>query len=98
MLKRLQQKWKVGLGRLLLIIICFALGGSLCGYVGRKILLLLGVEKGVGWVALYLFLVTLLWPLSIILVSIPLGQFSFFSNYLKKVWAKISGSSKRNNV
>lgn len=95
MLKKLQQKWNVGLGRLLLIICTFAIGGSLCGYLGRKILLVLGMEKGAVWLITYLILVTILWPICVILISIPLGQFNFFKNYLKKVFARIAG--KKNN-
>jgi hypothetical protein len=94
MLKKLQEKWKVGIGRLVLIITTFALGGSLCGYLGRKLLVFTRMEKGVLWVLLYILLITLLWPLCVIIISIPLGQFAFFKNYLKKVYARISGRRK----
>jgi hypothetical protein len=94
MLKKLQEKWKVGIGRLVLIITTFALGGSLCGYLGRKLLGLTNMEKGVLWVIAYVLLVTILWPLCVIIISIPLGQFAFFKNYLKKVFARISGRKK----
>ncbi len=91
MFKKLKAHWKVNDLNLLLIITTFALGGSLCGYAGRQILLLTNLEKGPVWVLLYLFLITLLWPLCVILISIPLGQFLFFKRYLIKVWGKISG-------
>jgi uncharacterized membrane protein YwzB len=94
MLKKLQEKWKVGIGRLILIIITFALGGSLCGFLGRKLLGLTNMEKGFLWVLLYILLVTILWPLCVIVISIPLGQFAFFKNYLKKVFSRISGRRK----
>jgi hypothetical protein len=94
MLKKLQEKWKVGIGRLILIITTFALGGSLCGYAGRKLLGFTGMEKGALWVLLYIILVTILWPLCVILISIPLGQFAFFKNYLRKVFSRISGRKK----
>jgi uncharacterized membrane protein YwzB len=94
MLKKLQEKWKVGIGRLILIIITFALGGSLCGFLGRKLLGLTNMEKGFLWVLLYILLVTILWPLCVIVISIPLGQFTFFKNYLKKVFSRISGRRK----
>jgi formyltetrahydrofolate-dependent phosphoribosylglycinamide formyltransferase len=74
-----------------LIIATFALGGSLCGYSGRKILLLTGLEKGVGWIILYILLITLLWPVCVILISIPMGQFSFFKKYILKIWEKTVG-------
>ncbi len=91
MFKKLKAHWKVNGINLALIIATFALGGSLCGYAGRQLLLLAGIEKGVGWIFLYLLLITLLWPICVILISIPLGQFSFFRRYLIKVWNKISG-------
>jgi hypothetical protein len=91
MFKKLQQKWKVnGLG-LILILSTFALGGSLCGYVGRKLMAFTGVEKGALWVFLYVLLVTILWPLAVIAVSIPLGQFNFFKAYISKIFKRFKG-------
>lgn len=95
MLKKLKAHWKVNGINLVLIIATFALGGSLCGYAGRKILLFTNLEKGVAWVILYILLVTILWPVCVIVISIPLGQFSFFKQYLAKVWKKISGKRAR---
>jgi formyltetrahydrofolate-dependent phosphoribosylglycinamide formyltransferase len=91
MFKKLQGKWKVNGWNLLLIISTFALGGSLCGIVGRKLLMLSGIEKGIGWFILYIIVVTLLWPLSVLLVSIPLGQFRFFKRYISRIWHKMKG-------
>ena len=99
MFDKLKAHWKVNGINLVLIIATFALGGSLCGYAGRKILMLAGLEKGVGWIVLYIILVTLLWPLCVLLISIPLGQFIFFKKYLIKVWQKMSGrKKKRDNI
>ncbi len=95
MLKKLQKKWKVGLLQLVLIITTFALGGSLCGYMGRKLLALTNINKGFLWVLLYVILITILWPIAVILVSIPLGQFAFFKNYIKKVFYRISGRKNK---
>jgi formyltetrahydrofolate-dependent phosphoribosylglycinamide formyltransferase len=97
MLKKLQQRWKVNGLNLVLIITTFALGGSLCGYAGRKILLFTNLEKDVLWFVVYILLITLLWPLCVLLISIPLGQFTFFKRYLIKVWGKISGRSKKSH-
>jgi hypothetical protein len=91
MLKKLKAHWKVNGINLVLIIATFALGGSLCGYAGRKLLLLTNVDKGLAWIFLYILLITLLWPICVILISIPLGQFAFFKRYLIKVWKKMSG-------
>jgi uncharacterized membrane protein YwzB len=94
MFEKLQKKWKVNGLNLFLILTTFAVGGSLCGRVGKKLLDLLSVEKGFLWFLLYALIVTILWPLAVILVSIPLGQFSFFKNYLQKVFARLTGRKK----
>lgn len=93
MLEKLKRRWKVNGLSLILIITTFALGGSLCGYAGRKVLLLTGLEKNITWYILYIILITLLWPLCVLLVSIPLGQYSFFRAYITRVWNKIRGKN-----
>ncbi len=95
MFENLKQRWKVNGLNLVLIITTFALGGSLCGYAGRKILMMTGLEKGILWIILYVILITMLWPVCVLLISIPLGQFTFFKRYLVKVWGKISGNKKK---
>ncbi len=94
MLEKLMARWKVNGINMVLIIATFALGGSLCGYAGRRILLLTNLEKGVAWIILYILLVTLLWPICVLLISIPLGQFNFFRRYILKIWKRISGRKK----
>jgi len=88
MFKKLKQRWKVNNLNLFLVICTFAIGGSLCGWVGRKILLFTGLEKNGLWFFLYILLITLLWPVCVLLVSIPLGQFRFFRNYITKVFRR----------
>lgn len=95
MLDKLKQRWKVNGLQLILIICTFALGGSLCGYAGKKLIAFTGMDKGVLWVVIYILLITLLWPLCVLLVSIPFGQFAFFKNYLLKIWARMSGKKKQ---
>jgi hypothetical protein len=91
MFNKLQQKWKVnGLG-LILILSTFALGGSLCGYVGRKLMAFTDIEKGAFWVFVYVCVITILWPLAVLLVSIPLGQFNFFKAYISKIFKRFKG-------
>lgn len=95
MFEKLKARWKVNGINLLLIITTFALGGSLCGWAGRKLLLLTGLEKGIAWIVLYILLVTLLWPLCVLIISIPLGQFAFFRKYILKIGRKISGRKNK---
>ncbi len=94
MFEKLKQHWKVNGLSLILIITTFALGGSLCGYAGRKLMALTTIDKGALWIVLYILLVTLLWPLSVLLVSIPLGQFNFFKNYIGKILGRFSSTKK----
>lgn len=89
MFARLKDKWKVGWFQFLLIFTTFALGGSLCARAGSWLLQLFLEEKNVLYWILYVPLITLLWPLCVLLVSIPLGQFRFFTGYLKKMGVKM---------
>jgi len=91
MLHRLKQKWNVSWGRFALIFLTFALGGSTCAKVGNWLLSFILTEKNAWYWIIYVPLVTVLWPLCVLAISIPLGQFSFFSNYLKRMGRKIWG-------
>jgi hypothetical protein len=91
MLNKLQQKWKVGPVRLLLILITFAVGGSLTGWIGKKLMPFLDIKSIPLYIIVYLIVVTVIWPLMVILVSIPLGQFTFFRHYLAKLGRKLAG-------
>jgi len=94
MFQRLQQKWKVNGFQLFLIILTFALGGSVCGYAGRKIINLFQIDQRWLWIIIYILLITILWPLAVILVSIPLGQFKFFLSYIKKIGRRLFANGK----
>ncbi len=69
----------------MLILCTFALGGSLCAYLGRHIKSELGLPGGVAGVLISILLATILWPLCVLLISVPLGQFRFFRKYLVKL-------------
>ncbi len=88
MFKRLQEKWKVNTVQLVLVLITFSIGGSLCGFLGRKVMDLFTIESTLLYGTLYFIIVTLLWPPCVLLVSIPFGQWRFFRNYLRKMGTK----------
>lgn len=94
MFERLQNKWKVNGLQLALILCTFAIGGSLTGYVARKLMQAWGPDRGWLWIVIYILLITLLWPIAVLLVSVFFGQFRFFIHYLKKIGARI-GIGKR---
>lgn len=89
MFERLQKKWKVGGLQLALIISTFAIGGSVTGYAGKKIMNGLAVQQDWLWTVVYILLIIIIWPLAVLIVSIPFGQFPFFLRYIRKIGAKV---------
>jgi hypothetical protein len=95
MFGKLKNKWKVSGLQVVLILCTFAIGGTLCGWVGRKLMFLTPFDRTMPlyWV-LYLLLITILWPISVMIVSLPLGQYVFFRGYLSRMWSRIRGRRK----
>jgi formyltetrahydrofolate-dependent phosphoribosylglycinamide formyltransferase len=98
MFERLQKKWKVGGPQLVLIITTFAVGGSATGYAGKKIMNALAIQQDWLWTVVYIFLVTMIWPLAVLVISIPLGQFPFFINYIRKIGRRIGLVGSRESL
>jgi len=98
MFKRLQQKWKAGPLQTIFIITSFAIGGSITGLAAKKIMNLLSIEKDWLWAIIYILLITLIWPLAVIIVSIFFGQFRFFSGYLKRIGRRLGVGSNESGV
>ncbi|MET0393387.1 MAG: phosphoribosylglycinamide formyltransferase [Chitinophagaceae bacterium] len=94
MFDRLQKKWKVNGLQLALVLCTFALGGSLTGYAGRRLMAVFAIDQSWLWVIVYILLITLLWPMAVLLVSIPFGQFRFFINYLRKIGRRMGIGKK----
>ncbi|HOJ90382.1 MAG TPA: hypothetical protein PLH86_04740, partial [Saprospiraceae bacterium] len=86
MFQKLQKKWKVSFLQVILILCVFTIGGSLTGIIADIIMPLFNVENKIIWIILYIILVTLIWPLMVIIISIPFGQFHFFKNYLIRIY------------
>ena len=95
MFNRLRQKWKVSGLQLALIIATFAIGGSMTGYVAKKIMNLFSISQDWLWAIIYILLITILWPLAVLVISIPFGQFSFFSRYIRKIGEKLGLGTSR---
>jgi hypothetical protein len=89
MLEHLQKKWKVNAWRVLLILMTFAIGGSLTGYAGKRVMGWLGIKEVVVYIPVYILLITLLWPMMVMLVSLFTGQFVFFRHYLRRLGARL---------
>lgn len=88
-MRKLKEKWKVSWLQFVFIFCTFALGGSLCGFAARKLLGLFALEQGFLFYLLYFIFLTIFWPLAVLIVSIPLGQYSFFRNYITKLFKRL---------
>jgi len=97
MFKNLQKKWKVNGWQVLIILVIFALGGSLTGVAGRKLMTIFEIEILVLYIIIYILIVTIIWPFAVLLVSIPFGQFSFFRNYIARMGRKLFSRKKNLN-
>jgi formyltetrahydrofolate-dependent phosphoribosylglycinamide formyltransferase len=93
-IKRLQEKWKLGTGQFWLVILTFALGGSLSGRLCSFLLKLVFLEKNWAFWLVYPLFLTILWPFSVIFVSFFTGQFAFFKGYLTRVGSRLLGRGK----
>ena len=49
----------------------------------------LSVEKDWLWTIIYILLVTIIWPLAVLIFSFFFGQFKFFKGYVKRLGQKI---------
>jgi hypothetical protein len=57
---------------------------------------LLSIEADWLWAIVYIILITIIWPLMVIIVSIPFGQFRFFTNYTRKLGEKLGFMKAKN--
>ncbi|MFN5335201.1 MAG: DUF6787 family protein [Bacteroidota bacterium] len=91
MFNQLRNKWGVGGWQFVLILSTFAAGGTACSFVGKQLLSLLLPKDSWLYSVLFIPTITLLWPFCVLLISIPLGQYKFFINYLNRIWKRMSG-------
>ena len=95
MFNNLQKKWKVSGWQVLLILIIFALGGSITGFVGRKLMNVFEIEMVLLYIIIYVLIITILWPVAVLVVSIPFGQFLFFRNYIVRIGNRLLNRKKK---
>jgi hypothetical protein len=97
MFQKLRERWGVNTLRVVLILCTFAIGGSLCGYAARKLMELTDIPGGILWWVLYILLVTFLWPVAVMTVSVAFGQFSFFKTYLMRMARRLGFGKRASN-
>ena len=89
MFEKLQKKWKVSGTQLFLVLCVFALGGSATGWLGKQVMDALSIDRGWLWTLIYVIVITFIWPIAVLIMSIPFGQFSFFKQYLRKIGSRM---------
>ncbi|MEY4456588.1 MAG: hypothetical protein RLY15_852, partial [Bacteroidota bacterium] len=93
-IKKLREKWGLAPVQFWLVILTFALGGSLSGRLCSFLLKMAFSEKNWAFWLVYPIVLTILWPFSVLFVSLLTGQFRFFKGYLGRVGAKLVGGLK----
>lgn len=96
-IQKLQAKWGLKPLAFWLVILSFALGGSLSGRLCSFLLNMAFSEKNWAFWLFYPLVLTILWPFSVIFVSLFTGQYAFFKGYLGRVGAKLMGASFKAN-
>ncbi|MFM1929912.1 MAG: hypothetical protein RL387_1240 [Bacteroidota bacterium] len=90
-INKLREKWGLAPMQFWLVILTFALGGSLSGRLCSYLLKMAFSEKNWAYWLVYPLVLTILWPFSVLFVSFFTGQFRFFKGYLGRVGAKLMG-------
>jgi folate-dependent phosphoribosylglycinamide formyltransferase PurN len=90
-IKKLREKWGLAPVQFWLVILTFALGGSLSGRLCSFLLKMAFSEKNWAYWLVYPLFLTILWPFSVLFMSLLTGQFRFFKGYLGRVGAKLVG-------
>jgi folate-dependent phosphoribosylglycinamide formyltransferase PurN len=90
-INKLREKWGLAPMQFWLVILTFALGGSLSGRLCSYLLKMAFSEKNWAFWLVYPVVLTILWPFSVLFVSLLTGQFRFFKGYLGRVGAKLIG-------
>ena len=93
-IQKLREKWGLAPVQFWLVILTFALGGSLSGRLCSFLLKMAFSEKNWAYWLVYPIVLTILWPFSVLFVSLLTGQFRFFKGYLGRVGAKLVGGLK----
>ena len=93
-IQKLREKWGLAPVQFWLVILTFALGGSLSGRLCSFLLKMAFSEKNWAYWLVYPIVLTILWPFSVLFVSLLTGQFHFFKGYLSRMGAKLMGGLK----
>ena len=92
MLKRLQDKWKVGPKQLFIILCVFAITGTSTAFISRAITGWVGFNDDTYWLWKFLLRFSILvfgYQAILLTVAFLFGQFSFFWQFEKKFLSRL---------
>ena len=95
MFQKLQKRWGISALRVVLVLCTFAVAGSFSGWAARKLMPILELDKGAIYWLVYVVLVTLIWPMAVMIFSLVFGQFSFFKGYLGRMAKRMGFGRKK---
>ena len=79
----------------LIILIVFALTGSSAAWIGRQIMPMISIEKGVAYWIVYFLVVTLIYPFLLMSFAFLFGKSTYFWNKQLKMWDWLRGAKKK---
>lgn len=95
MLKRLRNHWKVTNRELFLILMTFAITGSLTAWLSKKVVEWMEMEMhSLSYWSTKIFILLFGYQVIILIVGFALGMFSFFWNYEKKILTRLGFMKK----
>jgi formyltetrahydrofolate-dependent phosphoribosylglycinamide formyltransferase len=56
-----------------------------------------GIRSAAIYIPVYIIVITIVWPLMVIIVSIPLGQFVFFRKYIRKLGKRMKVTNDKSD-
>jgi len=56
---------------------------------------ILALDNKFLWTIFYILIMTAIWPIMVLIISIPFGQFAFFKNYLYRMYSRMQGKNKK---
>lgn len=93
---RLKDKWNLkSMTQLILVLVTFSIGGSICGALTGKIMSWSSMSlKSPFWWISYIVLASIIWPACVYVISFFFGQQHFFRKYLVKMGKRMFGKNK----
>lgn len=96
-LDRLQQKWQLNsLGQVLVVLLVFAATGTTILFLKRPIVAYFTGDGGNTWFTVaYYILILPIYNVFLLFYGFLFGQFSFFWEFEKKTWRRMTGKGKK---